>query len=118
MTDSDFEQTSSHHPAAILRRLSGPIKVVRNGAARLVERVPETLRATQVGAQATTKALQKLPDSTLRSLATSSVWLGAGLYLAGKRRLALAVGAAPAAIVGAAILLRPGRSIAPTEGKS
>jgi hypothetical protein len=65
------------------------------------------MQATRNGASATTSALQTLPDSTLRWLAASSVGLGAGLYLAGKQRLLIAAGVAPALIMGAAIALRP-----------
>jgi hypothetical protein len=102
----------------VLRRASGPLKVARDGATTVVRRVPATLSATRAGAQATTHALQTLPDSTLRSLAASSAGLGTGLYLAGKRRLAVVAGVVPALIMGAAIALRPARPIVPTETKS
>ncbi|MGD0018010.1 MAG: hypothetical protein ABSD62_02035 [Candidatus Limnocylindrales bacterium] len=106
------------HLTGIGRRVSGSFKVTRTGATKLIERAPATVRATRAGAHATTSALQTLPDATLRSLAASSVGLGAGLYLAGKRRLVIVAGVAPALIMGAAIALRPAKPIAPTEAKS
>jgi hypothetical protein len=77
--------------------------------------VPGTMHATRAGARGTTSALQTLPDSTLRSLAASSIGLGAGFYLAGAPRLVIAAGVAPALIVGAAIVLRPIAPVAPAE---
>jgi hypothetical protein len=63
------------------------------------------------GAGATTKALQTLPDSTLRWLTAGSVGLGVGLYLAGAPRLATAAGVTPALMMGAAMVVRPHGSI-------
>jgi hypothetical protein len=71
------------------------------------------MRATRAGAHGTTSALQTLPDSTLRGLAASSVGLGAGFYLAGAPRLAIAAGIAPALIMGVAMVLRPGEPVVP-----
>jgi hypothetical protein len=85
------------------------MKSARDGASTLVARLPATLTATQAGARATTTALQKLPDSTLRSLAATSAGVGAGLYLAGRRRVAVAAGIVPA-LFGAAIVLRPSKA--------
>jgi hypothetical protein len=65
------------------------------------------VHATHAGANGTTSALRRLPDSTLRWLAASSVGLGAGFYLAGAPRLAIAAGMAPALFMGAAIVGRP-----------
>ena len=93
MTIEEFEKPSpGNHVASLVRRVSGSIKVARNGATSLLGRVPGTMNATRAGAHATTSALQTLPDSTLRWLSASSVGLGAGLYLAGKRRLVIAAG--------------------------
>ena len=119
MTIADFEPNSrGRRLTTVLRRVSGPIEAARTGATSLARRVPETMNATLAGASATTSALQKLPDSTLRSLAASSVGLGAGFYLTGRRRLAVAAGVAPALVMGAAIALRPVNPVAPTEAKT
>lgn len=133
MMIEEFEPNRPGHLTTVVRRISGSAKAVRNGAASLVERVPATIRATrngaanllervpatisatQAGARATTSALQQLPDSTLQSLAASSAGLGAGLYLAGRRRLAVAAGVIPALIVGVAIALRPVKTAAPAK---
>ena len=95
------------HPASSGGRTSRAISTAGKGAATLGRRVPGTVHATQSGALRTTRALRTLPDSTLRWLAASSVGLGAGFYLAGAPRLAVAAGVAPALFLGAAIVGRP-----------
>ena len=79
-------------------------------------RVPEMAHAARVRARGTTTALQTLPDSTLRWLAATSVGLGAGLHVAGAPRLVTAAGLAPAALMGAAIVLRPLEPLVPAGG--
>ena len=69
--------------------------------------MPTAARATRAGARGTTTTLQRLPDSTLRWLAASSIGLAAGLQVAGAPRLARMAGFAPAVFAGAAIALRP-----------
>jgi len=73
---------------------------------RVVASAAGTMRATGVGAARTTSALKALPDSTLRGFAATSIGLGAGLYLAGTRRLVIAAGLVPALLAGTAIVLR------------
>jgi hypothetical protein len=92
---------------SVVRRVSGVLKVARTSATKVASEVPGTIRATGARAHVTVAALQTLPDSTLRWVAASSVGLGAGFYLAGAPRLAIAAGVAPALITGAAIALRP-----------
>ncbi|MBI2762359.1 MAG: hypothetical protein HYX54_01170 [Chloroflexi bacterium] len=75
--------------------------------ATIVGRAAGSMRATQASAASTTSALQGLPDSTLRGLAATSVGLGAGFFLAGKPRLIVAAGMAPALFAAVAIALRP-----------
>jgi hypothetical protein len=113
MTIEEFQPDKPGHLTTIVRRVSGLARTVRNGAASLVGRLPATVKATQAGVQATTGALQQLPDTTLRSLAASSAGLGAGLYLAGKNRLLVVLGVVPAIVVGAAIALRHHKTITP-----
>jgi hypothetical protein len=96
----------------VVGRASGVIDVGLSTAGRLFARVPGTVRATLVGANATTSALQVLPNSTLGGLAASSIGLGTGLYLAGVPRLVAAAAVSPAIIVGAAIVLRPADPVA------
>ena len=88
-------------------RISRTMDTARTGARMLVARIPGTLTATRAGTRGSTRALQALPDSALRSLAAASVGLGAGLYLAGAPRVISAAGASPALLMGAAIVLRP-----------
>jgi hypothetical protein len=160
MTTLELE-TDSHaiHPAAVLRRVSGPVRSARKGAASAVARVPQAVNAARTGLQAgaatlatrtphavraagagvqasaetavasaprvagaaragvrnTTLALQQLPDSTLHSLAAGSAGLSAGLYLAGKRVLAVAASVVPALVVGATITRRPVEPVVPAK---
>jgi sirohydrochlorin ferrochelatase len=116
VTIEEFEQPStSSRPTRAAGRVSGGIEHARAGVRRLLARMPRTMNATRAGASATTSALQTLPDSTLRWLAASSVGLGTGFYLAGKRRLVIAAGVAPALIMGVAIVLRPIKPVVPTD---
>jgi hypothetical protein len=116
MTIEEFDTRSPNHLTTVLRRMSAPVGAVRTGVANLAARLPATMRATQSGAYATTGALQALPDETLRWLAATSVGLGAGFYLTGKRRLIVAAGVAPAVIMGVAIALRPSKHATPGDG--
>jgi hypothetical protein len=136
MTIEDFEQEYPSRRTTIVRRVSRPFKAAaagaknlaarvpsavnagRRGAQKLAARMPAAVDATQAGAHATTTTLQKLSDSNLRSLAASSVGLGAGLYVSGKHRLAVAAGVVPALIVAAAIALRPAKKINKAEAKA
>jgi hypothetical protein len=93
--------------AGARRLITGAASAARAGAGALLDRVPGTVRATWVGANGATNALQNLPDSTLRWLAAGSVGIGAGLFLAGAPRAVVAAGVAPALAMGAAALARP-----------
>src|ERR1035437_2297749 len=126
--DSTIKELDENAPSrltTVVRRVSGAVEGARagvtksahSGIAMFKARLPGTIKATQTGAQATTTALQALPDSTLRWLAASSVGLGAGLFIAGKQRLLIAAGVAPALIMGVAIALRPAKPVAPTAVK-
>ena len=84
-----------------VRRVAGSIPSTRAGATTVT-----------AGAGATAKALQTLPDSTLRWLTAGSVGLGVGLYLAGAPRLATAAGVTPALMMGAAMVVRPQAPVA------
>ena len=91
----------------LVRRASEVVDTGLATAGSLVLQAPGTARATRIRANATTSALQRLPDSTLQGLAASSLGLGAGLYLAGLPRLVTAAAVTPAMVIGAAIVLRP-----------
>ncbi|HEY6570722.1 MAG TPA: hypothetical protein VIZ22_10545 [Candidatus Limnocylindrales bacterium] len=80
--------------------------------AQMARRIPAAARATRTGAQSTTSALQRLPDSSLRWLAAASIGLAAGLQISGAPRLTRWVGMAPALVIGAALALRPPEPVA------
>jgi hypothetical protein len=101
------ERPRHPRPALIAEKVSGAMSVARDGVTILVRRMPGTVHATRTAAFETTSALQTLSDPTLRSLAATSLGLGAGFYVAGAGRLAVVAGLAPAIVLGAAVLLRP-----------
>jgi hypothetical protein len=101
--------------SGIVTAASRTIDVARATVGTLVSRLPETMHATRAAAEATTGALQLLPDSTLQGLAAGSVGLGAGFYFAGVPRLVAAAAAAPAIFLEAAIALRPRDRVAGVE---
>lgn len=109
--DIDAEKQDPNAPG----RTASAVALARIGAATAVERTPGALRAMRDGVGAATAALQRLPDSTLRWIAATSVGVGAGLRLAGAPRLVSAAGAAPALVVGAAIALRPTEPAVPAH---
>jgi hypothetical protein len=103
MTIKDFDPRSPNPVTTILRRVSGPVGVARKGGAVVVRKLPQTMKAVQAGTRTATNAIVGLPDTTLRWLAASSIGLGAGLYLSGRRRLTVAAGLAPAIAAAASI---------------
>src|SRR5512140_547313 len=100
-------------PAGAGRHLPGAFSAARSSLSTLVGRIPGALGATTAGAREAARALQALPDPTLRWLAAGSVGLGAGFFIMGKPRFIVAAGVAPAIALGAAIVGRPfGRPLA------
>ena len=100
------------------RRVTGGIRTARTGAARLVDRAPETMHAARAAAVDLTANLQKAPDSTLRWLAATSVGIAAGFYLRRSPRLVVAAGVLPAVVMGAAIALRPNAAEPPLDASA
>lgn len=100
-------ETPAPLPARSGRRGASAIGTGQRVATIVRGRVPAAARATRAGARGTTTNLQRLPDSTLRWLAASSIGLATGLRVAGAPRLATMAGFAPAVLAGAAIVLRP-----------
>ena len=105
---------AEHAGAAVNRAASRIVKAakssvgaVRHGVHGIAVRLPATVRATRAGAHWTVETLQTLPDSTLRSLAATSVGLGAGLSFTRAGRLAAIAGVLPAMVLSTAIAVRP-----------
>jgi hypothetical protein len=117
-----IEESGSHSRGKrltmVLRNIPSPARAIRSGYSAVARNMPGAVSATQSGIEQTTTALRRLPDSTLRSLAAGSMAVGAGLYLAGKHRVAVAAGLVPTVIVGVAILGRPAVPVAPVDSKS
>ena len=88
-------------------RLRGAVRIARTTGPMLRRRSAKAVAATRAGLGWTTRRVQAMPRSTSQSLAAGSVGLGAGLLIGGAPRLVAATGAAPAVVIGAAILLRP-----------
>jgi hypothetical protein len=93
--------------AAAIGKVPEAVGQARRGAGKVAHRLPGTIGQVRAGAQGTVTNLQTVPDSGLRLLAAASVGLGAGLRLAGKKRLATLAGFAPASLFGFAIMSRP-----------
>jgi hypothetical protein len=81
----------------------------RDRAEQVADHLPAAFDEVRMRAQITVIRLQTMPDSRLRLLAAASLGFGAGLRLAGASRLTALIGLAPAAILGYAIVSRPGR---------
>jgi hypothetical protein len=93
-------------PAVATAARSG-VSAVRRGARGVVSRLPATVRAARAGAHWTMTSLHTLPDQTLRSLAATSMGLGAGLSFTRAGRLGTVVGMVPAMVMETAIAVRP-----------
>jgi hypothetical protein len=91
-----------------IERATDVMERAASSARNLASLVSVTAQETRIRANETTTSLQILPDSTLGGLAAGSIGLGAGFYLAGVPRLVTAAAVAPAMILGAAMILRPG----------
>ena len=87
--------------------LRGAVRIARTTGPTLRRRSARAVTATRTGLGWTTRVVRGMPSSTSQSLAAGSVSFGAGLLIGGAPRLVAATGAAPAVVIGAAILLRP-----------
>jgi hypothetical protein len=112
---AEDETAGEHVPGGLTRAVHAAmpavhsaIRAVGHGVHGIAGRLPATLRATRAGARWTVTSLQTLPDSTLRSLAATSVGLGAGLSFSRAGRLAAVAGVVPAVLLETAIAVRPG----------
>jgi len=90
----------------------------RRGAAGVAEYLPGTLQATWTGAQETTGALQRLPDSTLLAVAAASMGIAVGFHLARVPRPIVVASLIPGVFMGVAIVLRPSTAAALAEHES
>lgn len=100
-------------------RLAGAAAGAGRGAARVVGLAAAVAQVTQRRLRRSTTTLQTFPDSTLRGLAATSFGVGTGFYLAGKPRVVIAAGIAPAMLAAIAIIGRPIRPLvsSPTRGR-
>jgi hypothetical protein len=96
LPDKDTYESRVHELAASARDLAGQVE---DSSARLVDRVPEAVEAVRDGAREAARTVEAMPDPTRRLLATLSIGLGAGLYLAGAPRLLTLLAFAPALVV-------------------
>jgi len=96
-------------------QLQSAVRIARTTGPMLGRRSARAVAATRAGLGWTTRRVQAMPRSTSQSLAAGSVGLGAGLFIGGAPRLVAATGAAPAVVIGAAILLQPEKQVATSE---
>jgi len=101
--DADSYESRVQELAASARDLASQVE---DGSARIVDRVPEAVEAVRSSAMDAAKTVEAMPEPTRRILATLSLGLGAGLYLAGAPRLLTLIALGPALVVGATWLAR------------
>ena len=101
--DRDTYESRVHELAATARDLAGQIE---DGSARIVDRMPESVEALRGSAFDAARTIDEMPEPTRRLLATLSLGLGAGLYLAGAPRLVTLLAFVPALVVGGTWLAR------------
>jgi hypothetical protein len=111
VASATHSQAAADHVEAGVNRAATAVRsgasAVRRGARGIAARLPATVRAARAGAQWTMTALHTLPDQTLRSLAATSMGLGAGLSFTRAGRLGTVVGMVPAMVMETAIAVRP-----------
>ena len=100
---TDTYQSRIQDLAASARDLASQVE---DGSARLVDRVPETVEAVRESAFDAARTVEAMPEPTRRLLATLSLGLGAGLYLAGAPRLVTLLAFVPALLVAGTWLAR------------
>lgn len=101
--DPDTYESRVHELAASARDLASQIE---DGSSRIVDRVPEAVEAVRGNAVEAARAVESMPEPTRRILATLSLGLGAGLYLAGAPRLVTLLAFLPALLVAGTSLAR------------
>src|SRR6188768_1198960 len=84
-------------------RVSDVLESARSTAERAAARVPDAADRARASVEDTTTRLQTLPDDTLRLLASASLGLAAGLFIAGAPRVATVAALVPAFLVGGAM---------------
>ena len=94
--DPDTYESRVQELAASARDLASQIE---DGSARLVDRVPAAVDAVRASAVDTARTVEAMPEPTRLMLASLSVGLGAGLFLAGAPRLLTLIAFAPAIAV-------------------
>ncbi len=90
------------------RQVPVMVRSAREQAEELADRMPEYVDRARESAMQTNKALQTMPDSTLRQMAVGSAGLAAGLYIAGAPRILVIAAAAPAFMAAGAMATRSG----------
>jgi len=107
--------TVEKRPSMLAAQLQTAVRIARTTGPMLRHRSAPVVAATRAGLGWTTRTVQAMPSSTSRSLAAGSVGLGAGLYIGGAPRIVAAAGLAPAAVIGAATLLRSNETVMAPE---
>lgn len=90
----------------VSRGAIGGIRAAGVSVLSAADQLPDATKDARMGAQDASRALQRLPSSTLQWLAASSVGLGTGLFVSGAPRAVIAASMAPALVIGAAIVAR------------
>jgi hypothetical protein len=94
--DPDTYESRVQELAASARDLASQVE---DSSARLADRVPVAVEAVRSSAADAARTVEAMPEPTRLMLASLSVGLGAGLYLAGAPRLLTLIAFAPAIAV-------------------
>lgn len=106
-----------HSSTVVAAYIGSALRIARSAGGMLRRRADPVVAAARSGFGWTSRTVQAMPIGRTRSLAAGSVGLAAGLYLGGAPRLITAAGVAPAALIGAAILMRPAADIEPEAAR-
>ena len=80
------------------------VSMIRGGVDGVAERLPDALDAARTGATATRDSFREMSQPTLRVLASLSLGMGLGLFLAGAPRLVTVAAFTPALLAGLTVL--------------
>ena len=88
-------------------------RAARAEADELADQIPAVVNEARTRAGETNRAMQSLPDLTLKELAAGSIGLAAGLYVAGAPRAVVMTALAPGLLAAGAMATRPnsGRNV-------
>lgn len=102
--------TATETKKSVVGVMAGAQEVLRTGAGKAADRLPEAMAGAEVAARETQKVLGEMPNQALVIGTSFSLGLGVGLFMSGSNRLLVLAALAPAAAMAATLLGREGGS--------